>query len=409
MTMELRVGNKYRLGRKIGSGSFGDIYLGTNIATGEEVAIKLECIKTKHPQLHIESRFYKMLQGGVGIPAVKWCGSEGDYNVMVMELLGPSLEDLFNFCSRRFSLKTVLLLADQLVCRIEYIHSKNFIHRDIKPDNFLMGLGKRGNLVYIIDFGLAKKYRDARTNAHIPYRENKNLTGTARYASIHTHVGIEQSRRDDLESLGYVLMYFNRGSLPWQGLRAATKRQKYEIISEKKMSTSVEELCRGYPAEFATYLNYCRSLRFEEKPDYPYLRHLFRNLFHRQRFTYDYVFDWNMLKFGGAQKPASGANGSSSNGLATANSALPVAPNPVAMPVDVAASSEDKEQRARAYRNTPIAQWVGQTATLPPERPVQPATNPPAPTRPSFSHPTNPLPATSASWAARSRAARTQQ
>jgi len=273
-----------------------------------------------------------------------------------------------------------------------------------------MGLGKRGNLVYIIDFGLAKKYRDARTNAHIPYRENKNLTGTARYASIHTHVGIEQSRRDDLESLGYVLMYFNRGSLPWQGLRAATKRQKYEIISEKKMSTSVEELCRGYPAEFATYLNYCRSLRFEEKPDYPYLRHLFRNLFHRQRFTYDYVFDWNMLKFGGAQKP-SGANGSSSNGLATANnSALPAAPNPnVAMPMDVAASSEDKEQRARAYRNAPVAQWVGQTATPPPERPVQPATNPPAPTRPSFSHPTNPLPATSASWAARSRAARTQQ
>lgn len=162
-------------------------------------------------------------------------------------------------------------------------------------------------------------------------------------------------------------------------------------------------------AEFATYLNYCRSLRFEEKPDYPYLRHLFRNLFHRQRFTYDYVFDWNMLKFGGAQKPTSGANGSSSNGLATANSAIPVAPNPVSMPVDVAASSEDKEQRARAYRNTPIAQWVGQTATLPPERPVQTATNPPAPTRPSFSHPTNPLPATSASWAARSRAARTQQ
>jgi len=351
-----------------------------------------------------------MLQGGVGIPAVKWCGSEGDYNVMVMELLGPSLEDLFNFCSRRFSLKTVLLLADQLVCRIEYIHSKNFIHRDIKPDNFLMGLGKRGNLVYIIDFGLAKKYRDARTNAHIPYRENKNLTGTARYASIHTHVGIEQSRRDDLESLGYVLMYFNRGSLPWQGLRAATKRQKYEIISEKKMSTSVEELCRGYPAEFATYLNYCRSLRFEEKPDYPYLRHLFRNLFHRQRFTYDYVFDWNMLKFGGAQKP-SGANGSS-NGLATANSALPVAANNVA-PVapDAAASSDDKDpQRARAFvRNThPVAQWVGQTATLPSDRPVQAATNPPAPTRPSFSHPTNPLPPTSASWAAR-RAARTQQ
>ncbi|XP_075231301.1 casein kinase I-like isoform X2 [Lycorma delicatula] len=299
--MELRVGNKYRLGRKIGSGSFGDIYLGTNISTGEEVAIKLECLKTRHPQLHIESRFYKMMQGGVGIPTIKWCGSEGDYNVMVMELLGPSLEDLFNFCSRRFSLKTVLLLADQLITRVDYIHSRSFIHRDIKPDNFLMGLGKRGNLVYIIDFGLAKKYRDARTHSHIEYRENKNLTGTARYASINTHLGIEQSRRDDLESLGYVLMYFNRGSLPWQGLKAATKRQKYERISEKKMSTPIEELCKGYPAEFPAYLNYCRMLRFEERPDYSYLRHLFRAIFIRQGFTYDYVFDWNMLKFGGTR------------------------------------------------------------------------------------------------------------
>uniref|UniRef100_F6SZW1 non-specific serine/threonine protein kinase n=1 Tax=Ciona intestinalis TaxID=7719 RepID=F6SZW1_CIOIN len=295
--MELRVGNKYRLGRKIGSGSFGDIYLGTNISTGEEVAIKLECVKTKHPQLHIESKFYKMMQGGVGIPTVKWCGAEGDYNVLVMELLGPSLEDLFNFCSRKFSLKTVLLLADQLISRIEFIHSKNFIHRDIKPDNFLMGLGKKGNLVYIIDFGLAKKYRDGRTHQHIPYRENKNLTGTARYASINTHLGIEQSRRDDLESLGYILMYFNLGTLPWQGLKAATKRQKYERISEKKMSTPIELLCKGHPSEFATYLNYCRSLRFDDKPDYSYLRQLFRNLFHRQGFTYDYVFDWNMLKF----------------------------------------------------------------------------------------------------------------
>jgi len=305
--MELRVGNKYRLGRKIGSGSFGDIYLGTNIATGDEVAIKLECIKTKHPQLHIESKFYKMMVGGVGIPTIKWCGTEGDYNVMVMELLGPSLEDLFNFCTRKFSLKTVLLLADQLISRIEFIHTRNFIHRDIKPDNFLMGLGKKGNLVYIIDFGLAKKYRDSRTHLHIPYRENKNLTGTARYASINTHLGIEQSRRDDLESLGYVLMYFNRGSLPWQGLRAATKRQKYERISEKKMSTPIEELCRSFPAEFATYLNYCRTLRFDEKPDYSYLRQLLRNLFHRQGFTYDYVFDWNLLKFGSKRNAGDGS------------------------------------------------------------------------------------------------------
>lgn len=301
--MELRVGNKFRLGRKIGSGSFGDIYLGTDITNAEEVAIKLECVKSKHPQLHIESKIYKLMQGGVGIPMIKWSGSEGDYNVMVMELLGPSLEDLFNFCSRKFSLKTVLLLADQMISRVEYIHSKNFIHRDIKPDNFLMGLGKKGNLVYTIDFGLAKKYRDARTHQHIAYKENKNLTGTARYASINTHLGIEQSRRDDMESLGYVLMYFLRGNLPWQGLKAATKRQKYDRISEKKMSTPIEELCKGFPSEMATYLNFCRSLRFDDKPDYSYLRQLFRNLFHRQGFTYDYIFDWNMLKISNKPNP----------------------------------------------------------------------------------------------------------
>lgn len=162
-----------------------------------------------------------------------------------------------------------------------------------------MGLGKKGNLVYIIDFGLAKKYKDAKSSMHIPYRENKNLTGTARYASINTHLGIEQSRRDDLESLGYVLMYFNLGTLPWQGLKAANKRQKYERISEKKLSTPIEVLCKDFPVEFPTYLTYCRRLDFIQRPDYSYLRKLFRTLFHSQGFTYDYVFDWNMLKFGG--------------------------------------------------------------------------------------------------------------
>lgn len=246
-----------------------------------------------------------MLLGGVGIPVVKWYGTEGDYNVMVMELLGPSLEDLFTFCSRRFSLKTVLLLADQMITRIEYTHSRNLIHRDVKPDNFLMGLGKKGNLVYIIDFGLAKRYINERTHIHIPYREDKNLTGTARYASLNTHIGIEQSRRDDMESLGYVLMYFNRGSLPWQGLKANTKRQKYEKISEKKLTVPIEELCKGFPGEFTAYLKCCRALSFDGRPDYSFLRQLFRTVFHREGFTYDYVFDWNMLKFGGSKKSES--------------------------------------------------------------------------------------------------------
>ncbi|KAJ1030123.1 hypothetical protein NDA16_001036 [Ustilago loliicola] len=292
--MDLRVGGKYRIGKKIGSGSFGDIYLGINIISGEEVAIKLESIKAKHPQLEYEAKVYKTLAGGVGVPFVRWYGQECDYNAMVIDLLGPSLEDLFNFCNRKFTLKTVLLLADQMISRIEYIHSRNFIHRDIKPDNFLMGIGKRGNQVNVIDFGLAKKYRDPKTYLHIPYRENKNLTGTARYTSINTHLGVEQSRRDDLESLGYVLMYFLRGSLPWQGLKAATKKQKYDRIMEKKMTTPTELLCRGFPSEMAIYLNCCRSLRFDDKPDYSYLRKLFRDLFVREGFQYDYVFDWSI-------------------------------------------------------------------------------------------------------------------
>jgi len=293
--MELRVGKKYRLGRKIGSGSFGDIYLGTNMTTGEEVAIKLESVKTKHPQLLYESKIYRILHGGLGIPNVRWYGIEGDYNVMVLDLLGPSLEDLFNYCGRRFQLKTVLMLADQLLSRLEYVHTKSFIHRDVKPDNFLIGLGKRQSVIHIIDFGLAKKYRDPRSHQHIPYRENKNLTGTARYASINTHIGIEQSRRDDLESLGYVLMYFIRGALPWQGLKANTKKQKYERIMDRKMSTSTEQLCKGYATEFRSYFEYCRSLRFEDRPDYAYLKRLFKELFYRKGFQYDNMFDWTVL------------------------------------------------------------------------------------------------------------------
>ena len=307
-------GVQYRLIRKIGSGSFGEIYQAINNATGEEVAVKLEPIRARHPQLLYESKIYKILSGGVGVPHVLWFGQEKNYNVMVMDLLGPSLEDLFNFCGRKLSMKTVLMLADQMIGRIQYVHTKKFIHRDIKPDNFLMGIGRHCNKVFVVDFGLAKKYKDSRTHMHIPYREDKNLTGTARYASINAHLGIEQSRRDDMESFGYVLMYFNRGSLPWQGLKAATKRQKYERISEKKIATSVEVLCKGFPDEFAMYLNYSKNLRFDEAPDYIYLRTLFRTRFRQMNYIYDYVFDWTLLR----QKSNAHQTQTSTTALATA-------------------------------------------------------------------------------------------
>ncbi|CAD6251058.1 unnamed protein product [Miscanthus lutarioriparius] len=262
----------------------------------------MESSKTNHPQLLYEAKLYNALQGGTGIANIKWCGIDGDENILVIDLLGPSLEDLFVYCGRRFSLKTVLMLADQMITRIEFMHSKGYLHRDIKPDNFLMGLGRKANQVYVIDFGLAKRYRDSTTNRHIPYRENKNLTGTARYASRNTHLGIEQSRRDDLESIGYVLLYFLRGSLPWQGLKAATKKQKYDKISEKKLSTPIEALCKSHPVEFASYFDYCHSLTFDQRPDYSFLRRIFRELFDREGYQFDYVYDWTLLKCKQSQK-----------------------------------------------------------------------------------------------------------
>ena len=161
-----------------------------------------------------------------------------------MDHLGASLEELFRKCGRKFSLKTVLMLADQMIQRVEYIHSRLYLHRDIKPDNFLIGRGKRQHYVYIVDFGLTKRYRDAKTGQHIPYKDGKSLTGTARYASLNTHIGVEQSRRDDLECLGFVLIYFLKGGLPWQGVKAKDRTEKYEIIKEMKINTPIEDLVK---------------------------------------------------------------------------------------------------------------------------------------------------------------------
>ncbi|KAG1053847.1 hypothetical protein G6F43_004101 [Rhizopus delemar] len=289
------IGIQYKVGKRIGEGSFGIIYEGINLLNNESVAIKFESKDCEVPQLKDEYRAYKLLGGTVGVPNAYYFGQERKYNVLVIDLLGPNLEDMFEMCERRFSIKTVALLAIHMITLIQSVHEKGLVFRDIKPDNFL--LGKPGtryeNDIYIIDFGMAKLYKHPRTHQHISYREGKNLTGTARYMSINTHLGREQSRRDDLEALGHVFMYFLRGSLPWQGLKAATNKQKYEKIGETKQAIGIQILCEGYPDQFAKYLRYVRQLDFAEDPDYNWLKSLFFDIL--QTTENDQMYDWMLL------------------------------------------------------------------------------------------------------------------
>ncbi|RWS00405.1 casein kinase I isoform gamma-3-like protein [Dinothrombium tinctorium] len=289
----LMVGTNYRVLRKLGAGNFGELRLGKNINTGEPVAIKLEPKVCKAPTLLLEYRFYKMLGYAEGFAKIYYFGPCKQYIALVMELLGKNLEDLFDLCDRRFTVKTVIQCALQMISRIEYLHSKNLIYRDVKPENFLLGRQgtKKAHIIHLIDFGLSKEYIDPETKKHIPYREGKALTGTARYMSVNTHLGKEQSRRDDLEALGYIFIYFLRSELPWQGLKTENLRERYQLIGETKRTVPIEVLCEGFPEEFATYLRYVRRLDFYETPDYDYLKKLFLDLFERN-FIDDGEYDW---------------------------------------------------------------------------------------------------------------------
>ena len=288
---KIPLGDKYLLfpKEKLGKGAFGEVYLGLDKQTNNYVAIKIENTKNNN-QLIQETLILKYLQGCIGIPQFHSFIKNNNYNFLIIDLLGPNLESLFEKMNNHFSIKTIIYLGIEMINIIENIHKRHIIHRDIKPENFVISLNKNStnNSIYLIDFGLSKRFRDPKTGEHIPYKDNKLLTGTARFSSIYTHLGIEQSRRDDLEGIIYTLIYFYKGSLPWQNINNCNEK-----ILEKKINISIDSLCEGMPIEFNDLLSYVRSLQFDEKPDYEMMRKKLVDLLNKEKLSINNVnFDW---------------------------------------------------------------------------------------------------------------------
>ena len=256
---------------QLGKGGFGQLYLGRNLKENDLVAIKVE-ERGSRSHLYAEFQILKEIENEKGIPKVYQFHKGHKHNYLMMQLLGKSLDKLFTEMKRHFSIKTVSMIGYQMVQRIEYVHSKGYIHRDIKPGNFLIGKSSEKERLYIIDFGLSKKYIDKITGKHVIYKEGKGLTGTARYVSLNTHYGIDQSRRDDIEGIAYNLIYFAKGKLPWQGVKTKNKKEKHKKIMECKEEYKEDKLCEGLPEEFPTLLKYARKLDFEEEPALAFIR-----------------------------------------------------------------------------------------------------------------------------------------
>ena len=286
--------NKYLIIKKLGEGSFGLIYVAKTQHSW--YAIKLESRNRGQNLLENEACIMYYLRGK-RIPAIKSYSNDINFNILVMELMGKSLEEIFeSLPKKKMSVNCVAKLGIQMVEILEYIHNKHIIHRDIKPDNFVIGRGDKSKYIYLLDFGLAKKYRSSTTLMHYRMIKKKNLTGTARYASINALNGLTQSRRDDLEAVGYVLMYFLRGKLPWQGLRVKNKEDRYHKIMEIKQETSPSLLCYGFPKEFKKYVEYTRNLEYEQDPDYEMLKNLFKTILYNNKVSKEnfFVYDWDI-------------------------------------------------------------------------------------------------------------------
>jgi len=285
--------NKYTITRYIGSGSFGNVFEARNNKTNTLVALKMPVQKSdRDGQKSVldEARIYKKIHNpdnGIANMKITTCK---DRKIIVMDLLGSNLESIRDkTANKKLSLKSVIYIAIQTIDILKYIHSCGYLHRDIKPDNFVIGHTDPKKL-FCIDFGLAKKFVK-KNGEHIEFNENRKFCGTARYASIAAHKNIEQGRKDDLEALGYLFVYLYKGHLPWQTIKHKDKKERYRLIGEKKEALSEEELCINMPREFCVFLKYVRSLDFQEKPHYSALKKMFTKLYETKEYT-DTPLEW---------------------------------------------------------------------------------------------------------------------
>ena len=290
---------KYRCIQKIGKGSFGFVYKAEY--DNKYYALKFENNSNGNNLLEHESSIMLYLKGP-NIPYIKTYGTSGAFNILVMQLLGKNLQSLLIEMGGTLSIKTVCILAYQMISILEHIHNKNIIHRDIKPENFLMGLDNNSKFLYLSDFGLSKSYNQNSTTHYTPNKEGKKLTGTPRYASINAMRCLEQSPRDDLESIGYILVYLLKGELPWQNIIAKNKTEKIKKLLVKKIEICSSDLCLGLPNKIEKYIDYCRNLEFEDVPDYQMLKNLFIQILQQNKQEFDYIYDWSKSDVSGKLK-----------------------------------------------------------------------------------------------------------
>ena len=284
---------RYELDKIIGRGRFGRVYKGINTDNGEFVAVKLEDRRNESKLLEEAETIKCIRKNTKGVPEIYKIGHSNKWNYMIMSYLGPNLEELFIYCKKCFSLKTSILLSLQTFHIIKGVHESGFVHRDIKPDNFVIGFGNSHNRIFLIDFGLSVSFINKDTMQHNDYIHKHQFTGSFRYSSINNHKGIQQSRRDDLESLSYMMVYFYKGMLPWQNIPAKDKRDKLKKTYKKKTETSLDELCEGCPKEFKQIVRYSRNLGYKEKPDYSYIKYLLNKVRKRNKIKIDGKYDWD--------------------------------------------------------------------------------------------------------------------